>query len=126
MKPEELLAQNKELYDAVFALGEKAGLDRERARVNAHLMLGEKSGSLEIAAKHIKAGVSVNDETASAEYFAAHMDKTRIEARNADDPGDIHTGGEAGAVGGADDEKLSAAFANGLAGKDVGGKSWAV
>jgi hypothetical protein len=126
MKPEELLAQNKELYDAVFALGEKAGLDRERARVNAHLMLGEKSGSLEIAAKHIKAGVSVNDETASAEYFAAHMDKTRIEARNADDPGDIHTGGEAGAVGGADDEKLSAAFANGLAGRDAGGKPWAV
>jgi hypothetical protein len=109
--PEELMAQNKETYDAVFALGEKAGLNRERARVNAHLLLGEKAGSL--AAKHIKVGISANDETAQAEYFAAKMDNTHLENRGA-----IHTGGAP------DDAKLEAAFANGLAGKDVGGKSW--
>jgi ATP-dependent protease ClpP protease subunit len=120
--PEELIVQNKETYDAVFALGEKAGLDRERARVNAHLLLGEKAGSLELAAKHIKVGISTNDETAQAEYFAAKMDNTHLENRGADDPGAIHTGGEAG--GAPDDAKLEAAFANGLAGKDAGGKSW--
>jgi ATP-dependent protease ClpP protease subunit len=125
MKPEELLAQDKALYDAVFALGEKAGLEKERARVNAHLMLGEKAGSLALAAKHIKAGVSTSDETAQAEYFAANMDKRNLAARDADNPGDIHTGGEAGVGGGgADDAKLNAAFNAGFSGKDLGGKAW--
>jgi ATP-dependent protease ClpP protease subunit len=117
--PEELLAQNKELYDAVFALGEKAGIEKERARVNAHLLLGEKSESLTLAAKHIKAGVSASDETAQAEYFASKMDKTRIDARNADNIGDIQTGGSP-----EDDERLKAAFEKGFTGKDLGGKPW--
>jgi hypothetical protein len=120
--PEELLAQNKETYEAVFALGEKAGLERERARVNAHLLLGEKAGSLDLAAKHIKAGISTNDETAQAEYFAAKMDNTHLQNRLADNVGDVHTGGEAG--GATDDAKLEAAFSNGFSGKDAGGKSW--
>jgi ATP-dependent protease ClpP protease subunit len=122
MTPEELMAQNKALYDAVFALGEKAGHEKEKARVSAHLLLGEKAGSLALAAKHIKAGVSTSDETVQAEYFAARLDRGRIEARGADDPGDVHTGDEGGA--GMDDAKLEAAFNLGLAGKDTGGKSW--
>ena len=123
--PEELLAQNKELYDAVFALGEKAGIEKERARVNAHLLLGEKSESLALAAKHIKAGVSTNDETAQAEYYAATLDKARLLARNGDNIGDIHTGGENGAGGGPeDDTRVKAAFEKGFAGKDLGGKPW--
>jgi hypothetical protein len=124
MTIEELKAQNKALYDEVFALGETAGLERERARVSAHLLLGEKSGALELAAKHIKAGVSTNDETAQAEYFAAKLDSTHIDARNKDNIGDIHTGGETGGTA-ADDAKLEAAFANGFSGRDTGGKAWA-
>lgn len=120
MTIEELKAQNKTLYDAVFALGEEAGLDKERARVNAHILLGEKSGSLELAAKHIKAGVSSGDETAQAEYFAAKMDKAHIDAREKDDPGAINTSGGSG--GADDDAKQEAAFNNGLKGLDVGGK----
>jgi ATP-dependent protease ClpP protease subunit len=123
MKPEELKAQDKALYDTIFALGETAGIEKERTRVNAHLLLGEKSGSLALAAKHIKAGVSTNDETAQAEYFAAKLDGAHLAARAADDVGDINTGGESG--GDMDDAKLEAAFANGLVGKDAGGKSWA-
>jgi ATP-dependent protease ClpP protease subunit len=128
--PEELLAQNKELYNAVFALGEKAGLEKERARVNAHLMLGEKTGALAIAAKYIKSGVSTNDETAQAEYYAAKLDAVRLGDRNADNVGDLHTeegagtGAAPGTGGGADDAKLLAAFEAGYAGKDLGGKSW--
>jgi ATP-dependent protease ClpP protease subunit len=122
MTPEELLAKDKGLYDAVFALGEKAGTEKERARVNAHLLLGEKAESLALAAKHIKAGVSTSDETAQAEYYAAAMDKARIEARNADNVGDVRTGGEKG--GAADDEKLNAAFDLGYSGKKVGGEPW--
>jgi ATP-dependent protease ClpP protease subunit len=124
MTPEELLAKDKALYDAVFALGETAGKDKERARVNAHLLLGEKSGSLELAAKHIKAGVSTSDETAQAEYFAAKLDGKHLAARNEDNVGDIRTGGESGAGGAADEAKLEAAFNNGYAGRDLGGKAW--
>jgi hypothetical protein len=120
--PEELLAQNKEIYDAVFARGEKAGIEKERARVNAHLLFGEKAGSLALAAKHIKAGVSTSDETAQAEYYAAAMDKARIEARNGDNIGNVQTGGEKG--GAADDEKLNAAFEAGYRGKMIGGDPW--
>jgi ATP-dependent protease ClpP protease subunit len=129
MTPEELLAKDKGLYDAVFALGEKAGLEKERARVNAHLMLGEKTGSLTIAAKHIKSGVSTSDETAQAEYYAAKLDAVRLGDRDADNVGDLHTEegdgmGAAPGSGGADDEKLLAAFKNGYSGRDARGKSW--
>ena len=123
MTPEELKAQNKALYDAIFAQGETAGTEKERARVNAHLLLGEKSGSLALAAKHIKAGVPSNDETVQAEYFAAKMDGTNLDARNKDNVGDIQTGGEAG--GNIDDAKLETAFLNGTRGRDTGGKAWA-
>jgi hypothetical protein len=120
--PEELQAQNKELYDAVFALGEKAGIEKERARVNAHLLLGEKAESLALAAKHIKTGVSISDETVQAEYYAATLDKARIAARNGDNVGDIQTGGEQG--GAVDDVKLNAAFEAGYSGRKVGGEPW--
>jgi ATP-dependent protease ClpP protease subunit len=122
MKPEELLAQNKTLYEAVFALGEKAGIEKEKARVNAHFLLGEKSDSLELAAKYIKAGVSSSDETAQVDYFAASMDNKNLAARKDDNPGDVNTGGGGG---GADDAKLEAAFAAGFSGKDLRGKPWA-
>jgi hypothetical protein len=92
--------------------------------VNAHLLLGEKSESLALAAKHIKAGVSTSDETVQAEYFAAKLDKGRISARNDDNVGDIQTGGEAGGGGPEDDARISAAFEKGFSGKDLGGKSW--
>jgi len=118
---EELKAQNKPLYDAVFALGETAGIDKERARVNAHLLLGEKSGSLTVAAKHIKAGVSVADETALAEYHAAKLDNAHLAARNNDNVGNVNIGGESG---GMDDAKLEAAFKAGAEGKKVGGEKW--
>jgi ATP-dependent protease ClpP protease subunit len=123
MTPEELLAKDKGLYDAVFALGEKAGLEKERARVNAHLMLGEKTGALATAAKYIKSGVSTSDETAQAEYYAANLDRLHLANRDSDNIGDLHT--EEGAGGGADDAKLAAAFENGYAGKNAEGKSWA-
>jgi len=119
---EDLRAQNKSLYDSIFALGETAGIDKERARVNAHLLLGEKSGSLVIAAKHIKSGVSVSDETALAEYHAAKLDSTHLAARNADNVGDVRTGG---ADGNADDDaKLTKAFQDGVNGKKPGGERW--
>jgi ATP-dependent protease ClpP protease subunit len=122
MKPEELLAQDKACYDAVFALGEKAALEKERARVNAHIMLGKEAGSLETAAKYIEEGKSSMDEAVRAEYLALSMKNNRIAARNADDVGDINTsqGGED-----VDAKAISHAFALGVQGKTMEGKSWA-
>jgi ATP-dependent protease ClpP protease subunit len=122
MKPEDLLAQDKACYDAVFALGEKAALEKERARVNAHLMLGKEAGSLETAAKYIEEGKSSMDEAVRAEYLALSMKQNRIAARNADNVGDIDTsqGGEE-----IDAKALSHAFSLGVQGKTMEGKSWA-
>jgi ATP-dependent protease ClpP protease subunit len=122
MKPEELLAQDKACYDAVFALGEKSALEKERARVSAHIMLGKEAGSLETAAKYIEEGKSSMDEAVRAEYLALSMKNNRIAARNADDVGDINTsqGGED-----VDAKAVSHAFALGVQGKTMEGKSWA-
>ncbi|MDR1251100.1 MAG: hypothetical protein LBK62_02930 [Treponema sp.] len=122
MKPEELLAQDKACYDAVFALGEKAALEKERARVNAHLMLGKEAGSLETAAKYIEEGKSSMDEAVRAEYLALSMKQNRIAARNEDNVGDIDTsqGGED-----IDAKAISHAFSLGVQGKTMEGKSWA-
>jgi ATP-dependent protease ClpP protease subunit len=122
MKPEELLAQDKGCYEAVFALGEKAALEKERSRIAAHIRLGEKTNAMDIAMKHIRGGASVTDEAVNDEYLEAAMDRKRIDARNADDPPPVNTGSDDG--GGMDDEKIAAAFEHGLKGRDAGGKSW--
>jgi hypothetical protein len=121
MKPEELLAQDKSCYDAVFALGEKAALEKERSRVAAHIKRGEKVGAMDIAIKHIQGGASVLDEVVNDEYFTAALDKKRIEARNQDNPPPTNTGSDDGSV---DEKQLNAAFENGFKGRDVGGKTW--
>jgi ATP-dependent protease ClpP protease subunit len=117
MKPEDLLIQNKACYDAIFALGEKAALDKERARVSAHIMLGKEAGSLETAVKYIESGESGMDEKIRAEYLALSMKAARIEARNADEPGDVNVGGEAEA----DAAAIAKAFRDGVQGKKIGG-----
>jgi ATP-dependent protease ClpP protease subunit len=119
MTPEELMSRDKDCYEAVFALGESAALEKERKRVAAHLTLGKKSGAMEIAVKHIENGKSALEEDVNAEYVAAAMDKSRIDARQADNPGDILSGG-----GQDDAAKIDAAFKLGAAGKDLKGASW--
>jgi ATP-dependent protease ClpP protease subunit len=116
MKPEELLAQHKECYDAVFALGEKAAVEKERRRVAAHIARGKKIGALDIALKHIQGGAEITDEAVNEEYFSAAVDAKRAAARNADDPPPLDTGG---CGGDADDARLAAAFDKGYrAGKN--------
>jgi hypothetical protein len=117
MKPEDLLSQDKACYDAVFALGEKNALEKERARVNAHILLGKTVGSLDIAMKHIQSGASTSAEEVQAEYFAERLKKGQIASRNEDDPPPINTTGDS-----EDDKRLEAAFEAGFYGKDAGGK----
>jgi ATP-dependent protease ClpP protease subunit len=119
MRPEELLAQDKECYEAIFALGESAGLERERERVLAHVRRGKKIGAMEVAVKHIESGKSVSDEEVSDEYLDAALVAQQRTDRLADDPPPLRTGN-----GDVDDRRLEAAFDLGLRGKDARGKSW--
>jgi ATP-dependent protease ClpP protease subunit len=119
MNPEDLKAKDKALYDAVFALGEKAALEKERQRVAAHIKRGEKIGAMDIAMKHITGGKNVTDDDVNEEYFNAALDKRRLNARLADNPPPFTTddGSE-----GEDDAALDAAFAAGTRGKDFAPK----
>jgi len=117
MKPEELLAKHKDCYDAVFALGEKAALKKERARVQAHIMLGKEAGALDTAVKYIEGGDSSMDEKIRAEYLALSMKKNRLQARYDDEIGDISPGGDEKA----DAKAIGDAFRAGLRGKIIGG-----
>ena len=118
MKPEELLAKHKDCYDAVFALGEKAALEKERARVQAHIKLGKGVGALATAVKYIESGESVLDESVHAEYLELSFKKRHLEARNADEIGDISPGGDEKA----DAKAIGDVFRAGLRGKIIGGE----
>ena len=118
MKPEELLAKHKDCYDAVFALGEKAALEKERARVQAHIMLGKEAGALDTAVKYIEGGESSMDEKIRAEYLTLSMKNNRLKARNDDEIGDISPGGDEKA----DAKAIGDAFRAGLRGKTIGGE----
>jgi ATP-dependent protease ClpP protease subunit len=119
MKPEELLAQDKGCYEAVFALGEKSALEKERSRVAAHIKRGEKVKAMDIALKHIQGGKSVTDDEVNEEYFTAAVDRRHEADRSGDNVPPLAFGGDGE---GEDDEKLEAAFARGTLGKDWGGK----
>ncbi|MDR2509244.1 MAG: hypothetical protein LBC77_01215 [Spirochaetaceae bacterium] len=119
MKPEELLTQDKACYEAVFALGEKAALEKERQRVAAHIKRGEKIGAMDIAVKHINGEKSVTDDDVNEEYFNAALDRRRLDARFADNP--PHFGAGDGGEG-EDDAMLEAAFDAGTRGKDFAPK----
>jgi len=118
MKPEDLLAKYKDCYDAVFALGEKSALEKERARVQAHIMLGKEAGALGTAVKYIEGGESSMDEKIRAEYLTLSMKKSQLEARDADEVGDINPGGDEKA----DAKAIGDAFRAGLRGKTIGGE----
>jgi hypothetical protein len=119
MTPEELLAKDPACYRAVMALGEKAAIEKERERVNAHLKLGESVNSLETAAKYIREGASVMSEEVHSEYLSLSMKKQAVDNRTTDNPGAIQTGGGESE----DDAKAMAAFEAAYSGKEFrGGK----
>ena len=91
MKGDELKAKDTACYDEVFALGEKAATEKERARVNAHLKLAAKCGAHELAAKFIQEGKAVSDEDVQAAYMDFAMTKAQVQDRFADNPPAVHT-----------------------------------
>ena len=59
---EELKRDNPEVYAQILADGEKAGIEKEQARVSRLLALGEKSGAKDFALSCVKDGSNPSDE----------------------------------------------------------------
>lgn len=74
----------KAQHPDVYAAAVQEGTDQERDRVTAHLIMGEKSGAMETAAKAIKDGVGMTS-TLQATYLTAGMNRTDVSTRQEDD-----------------------------------------
>lgn len=81
MKLEDLKTQHAD----VFAQAKKEGVEQERERVKAHLILAEAYDANDIAFKAIKEGVDMTP-TLQAEYLAAGANKKAIADRVDDNP----------------------------------------
>ena len=84
MDIEKLKADFPGLVATLLAEGRKEGVTAERARVSAHLTLGEASGDTKTAFAAIKDGAEM-DVAFQATYLAAGMRKGSIEDRQTDD-----------------------------------------
>ena len=120
MDKEELRKTYPKIYSAIFNEGMEAGLKKERGRVEAHLKLGEKSGSMKLAAQFIREGKSVREDTVHAEYLSARMNHTSLGARNDDNPPPLNTANGQGA----DEAAMQAAWNLGISGKAENGEKY--
>jgi ATP-dependent protease ClpP protease subunit len=114
MNKEELKKKYPELYAEIYGEGKEAGTKEERERVEAHLKLGEETGSPKIAAQFIREGKNIMDNAVQAEYLSARMNNASLNLRNVDDPPNVTPANNEGA----DDAALEMAWNAGLAGKD--------
>lgn len=80
----------KAQHSDIFAQAKKEGVEQERERVKAHLILAEAYNANEIAFKAIKEGVSITP-TLQAEYLAAGANRENIKARADDNPDAVVT-----------------------------------
>ena len=86
MNKQELLAQNKALYDEVFNEGSAAAVAKERQRVSDLLQKFEKAGNVNAALAFIQNGMSVSDgEVIDALVDTAVKSKAAAD-RNDDEP----------------------------------------
>jgi ClpP class serine protease len=103
MNREEIRAQFPAVYEAIVAeataAGKAEGETKERKRVSAHLLLGNKCGAMEFAMKCIAEGKSTLDEDVHAEYLGAAANRSDQRNRQADsDAASAAADGSAGAT----------------------------
>lgn len=91
MDLKELKAQHPDVYAAAV----QDGVDQERDRVSAHLIMGEKSGAMETASAAIKDGSGMT-ATLQATYLTAGMNRSDVGDRQ-DDEADANAGDNASA-----------------------------
>lgn len=113
MDIETLKAQHPGVYDAILAQGHQQGVTAERDRVGAHLKLGNATGALDLAVKHITDGTEFG-ATVSADYLAAQVSNRDLDAQAADNT-DAGEGTEHGAESDENDGQAEAAGAAVLA-----------
>lgn len=75
-----LKAQHPDVYTAAV----QEGVDQERDRVTAHLIMGEKSGAMATASDAIKNGTGMT-ATLQATYLTAGMNRSDVQTRQEDD-----------------------------------------
>lgn len=79
-----LKSAHPDLYAQVRAEGYDAGVQAERDRVTAHLLMGEKSGAMPTAVEAIRKGDGMT-LTLQAEYMTAGMNRADLGRKAADD-----------------------------------------
>ena len=75
-----LKAQHPDVYTAAV----QEGVDQERDRVTAHLIMGEKSGAMATASDAIKNGTGMT-ATLQATYLTAGMNRSDVQTRQEED-----------------------------------------
>ena len=86
MNKQELLAQNKALYDEVFNEGSAAAVEKERQRVSDLLAKFDKAGNANAALDFIKSGASVTDNEVIDALVETAVKSKAVEDRMNDDP----------------------------------------
>ena len=91
MTLEELKAKEPALYAEVMNAGMKAGIEKERSRVSAHLQMAEAAECLDVAAGFIRDGSAVADDKVQATYFEKGLALKLNNARKEDNPNPVTT-----------------------------------
>ena len=86
MNKQELLAQNKALYDEVFNEGSAAAVTKERQRVSDLLAKFDKAGNANAALDFIKSGASVTDNEVIDALVETAVKSKAVEDRMNDEP----------------------------------------
>lgn len=86
MNKQELLAQNKALYDEVFNEGSVAAVTKERQRVSDLLAKFDKAGNANAALDFIKSGASVTDNEVIDALVETAVKSKAVEDRMNDEP----------------------------------------
>lgn len=86
MNKQELLAQNKALYDEVFNEGSAAAVEKERQRVSDLLAKFGKAGNANAALDFIKNGASVSDNEVVDALVETAVKSKAVEDRKNDEP----------------------------------------
>lgn len=86
MNKQELLAQNKALYDEVFNEGSAAAVAKERQRVSDLLAKFDKAGNANAALDFIKNGASVSDNDVIDALVETAVKSKAVEDRKNDEP----------------------------------------
>lgn len=86
MNKQELLAQNKALYDEVYNEGSAAAVEKERQRVSDLLAKFDKAGNANAALDFIKNGASVTDNEVIDALVETAVKSKAVEDRMNDEP----------------------------------------